>query len=113
MISIKVFVTPQGSVLGFELFGHSGYDEFGKDIVCSAVSSAVYMVINTLSEVLNIDFEILDIEEKNAYFKFKISNENFCICKYIMIGLKNHLVNLEEQYYKNIKVSYVEVRDSD
>ena len=113
MISIKVFVTPEGSILGFELFGHSGYDELGKDIVCSAVSSAVYMVINTLSDVFNIDFEVLDIKEEIAYFKFKISNENFYICKYIMIGLKNHLVNLEEQYYKNIKVSYVEVQSSD
>lgn len=113
MITIKVFVTPEGNVLGFEIFGHSGYEELGKDIVCSAVSSVVYMVINTLSDVLNIDFDVLTIKDENGYLKFKISNKDFYICKYIMIGLKNHFLNLEEQYYNNIKVSYVEVQSSD
>lgn len=112
MISVKVFVTPEGIILGFEIFGHSGYDEHGKDIVCAAVSSSAYMVINTLSDVLNISFDVLTIDEESAYLKFKISSRDFNICKYIMVGLKNHFLNLEEQYYKNIKVSYVEVQDS-
>ncbi|MDR1628579.1 MAG: ribosomal-processing cysteine protease Prp [Oscillospiraceae bacterium] len=113
MISIKVFVTPEGNILGFELFGHSGYEEVGKDIVCAAVSSVLYMVVNTLSDVLNVNFEVLTMDNKDAYFKFIINNKDFYICKFFMIGLKNHFLNLEEQYYKNIKVSYVEVQNND
>lgn len=109
MISIKVLVNAEGNILGFELFGHSGYDEYGKDIICAAVSSVVYMTINILSDILNVSFEDLIVDDKNAYFKFKISVKDFSICKFLMLGLKNHFLSLEEQYYKNIKVGYVEV----
>jgi uncharacterized protein YsxB (DUF464 family) len=113
MINIKVFVTSEGNILGFELFGHSGYEETGKDIVCAAISSALYMVVNTLSDVLGVSFEVLTMDDKNAYFKFMINNKNFYICKSFMMGLKSHFLNIEEQYYKNIRVSYAEVQNND
>ena len=37
---------------GFTVQGHSGSAEAGEDIVCAAVSSAVYMAVNTLTDVL-------------------------------------------------------------
>ena len=37
---------------GFTVQGHSGSAEAGEDIVCAAVSSAVYMAANTLTDVL-------------------------------------------------------------
>ena len=52
MLSAKFFVLESGTIVGFEILGHSGYAESGKDIVCSAVSSAAYMTENNITDVM-------------------------------------------------------------
>ena len=37
---------------GFEISGHSGYAEQGSDIICASVSSAAYMAVNTVTEII-------------------------------------------------------------
>lgn len=108
MISAKFFVLESGTIVGFEILGHSGYSESGKDIVCSAVSSAAYMTANTITDVIGISADV-SINESTGYMKMLVSSKDALLCKDILNGFKNHLLMLEEIYSKNINVNYTEV----
>lgn len=87
------------SKLGFEISGHAG-GKSGTDIICASVSSAAYMVANTVTEILNITAEI---QMDDGFLKFIISNDDVS-AKAIIDGLKLHLTELSKQYPKKIKV---------
>ena len=95
MIAADFMTDPGGLLLGFRLSGHSGSAAQGEDIICAAVSSAAYMAANTVSGVIHAQARV---DERAAPR-----------CQDVLEGLKLHLLGLEEQYPKNIKVSYVEV----
>ena len=56
----------ESNILGFVVSGHSGYAEFGSDIVCSAISTLSQSAVVGLENVLNLR-PIIKIDEKNAY----------------------------------------------
>ncbi len=93
-------------ICGFTVSGHSGYAEEGSDIVCSAVSSAVIMTVNTITEILHIN---ADVTENDGFLKLSLSKEEAKNCEIILNGLKLHLTALSEQYKKYIKVKISEV----
>lgn len=45
------FFTEDDRITGFNISGHSGYAEAGKDIVCAAVSAVVTMAEATINDV--------------------------------------------------------------
>ena len=51
------FLFSDDTIISFELSGHSGAGEEGTDIVCSAISSAVYMAANTIIEIMKLNPE--------------------------------------------------------
>ena len=110
MIKVKVFNLSSGEILGFEIRGHAGYDEVGKDIVCASVSSAAYMALNTLTTVMKVHCDS-EINERVGVMRFQIEPKAIDSCKVILEGLKLHLIMLEEAYPKNISVSYEEVQN--
>ncbi len=71
--------------------GHANYDDFGKDIVCAAVSSTV---ITSVNSCLAIDNESISYEDKNGLD---------IITKIINVMITN-LYELEKAYPKNIKI---------
>ena len=80
---------------GFLISGHSGFAQEGEDIVCASISSASYMVANTITEILKVD---ADINVNDAKMKLIVNKEQRHITKDILLGLKLHLEGLEEQY---------------
>lgn len=67
---IKVsFKKQNGSFSYVEVSGHSGFSHEGEDIVCSAVSSVLWCITNSLTNVLNIP---LDITENDGYVSYNI-----------------------------------------
>ena len=93
-------------ICGFTVSGHSGYAEEGSDIVCAAVSSAVIMTANTITEIQHIN---ADVTENDGFLKLNLSKEEAKKCEIILNGLKLHLTALSEQYKKYIKVKNSEV----
>lgn len=89
-----------------EVSGHSGYCEQGFDIVCAAVSSAVYMAANTITDIQRINAEVT---ESDGFFSLKLSPSDAKKASDIVLGLKLHLTALSEQYKKYIKVKISEV----
>lgn len=107
MIIVDFLVSPDGYLEGFRATGHSELAEEGTDILCAAVSSAVYMTLNTVTDVLNVTPLSLRVNEDETFMR--VEKNDTISCMNIFQGLKIHLLNLEEQYPKNLKVSYVEV----
>jgi len=57
VIKAKFFREGDGEVTRFEVIGHSGYAERGKDIVCSAVSALVQATIMGLERHAGIQLQ--------------------------------------------------------
>ena len=56
MTNVKIF-KDKSNILGFEISGHSGYAEEGRDIVCSAISTLSQSICVGIDNVLNLSAE--------------------------------------------------------
>lgn len=92
--------------MGFRISGHAGAGEEGTDIVCAAVSSASYLTANAITEILHIDAETEVVEGEML---LRIRSRDAVVCRDFLAAFKLHMMELEEQYPENIKVSYTEV----
>ena len=83
-----------------KILGHAMYDDYGKDIVCSAASS---IVITTINGVLAINKESLDylVSKKGMNINIKTTDETTQILINNMVSL---LKELEGNYPNNIEV---------
>lgn len=79
--------------------GHSNYDEYGKDIVCSAVSSTV---ITTINAILSIDKNSIEVNDNNP-LTIKILKHSEVVDKLIK-NMINLLTELQEEYKDNIDI---------
>ena len=95
------FLFSDETVISFELSGHSGAGEEGTDIVCSAISSAVYMAANTIIEIMRLNPETV---VRDGYLKVQMNSEDARKSKVITDGLYLHLSELQSQYPNNLKL---------
>ncbi|SHE39529.1 hypothetical protein SAMN02745164_00370 [Marinitoga hydrogenitolerans DSM 16785] len=77
--------------------GHADFDQYGKDIVCSAVSVLTQFV----SEIIKNE-NLGDFKTKDGYLKINWSNNELSdkLIKYLHDALKS----IEESYPDNLKV---------
>lgn len=105
MITVT-FLKSDNSICGFKVSGHSGYADEGQDIVCSAVSSATYMAVNTITDVQHLK---ADVTENDGLINLRMSLQEALKAKVVLDGLELHLTALSEQFSKYIKVKNSEV----
>ena len=79
--------------------GHANYDEYGKDIVCSAVSSTV---ITTVNGILSIDNSAIEVTEGKKV-EIKILKHSNVVDKLIS-NMINLLTELQNDYKDNIDI---------
>ena len=93
-------------ITGFEITGHStsSVDDFDGKLVCSAVSSAAYLVANTLGEIIKAKL-ITDV--KDGYMLVKLSSK-LEESQVTLNGFLLHSNELAKQYRNYLKV-YSEV----
>ena len=94
---IKVEVTKDK----INIQGHAMYDNYGKDIVCAAVSS---IVMTTVEGIASIDESAIDIDETNDRLTIIINKHNNITDKLIH-NMLNLLHELMKKYPKNIKIT--------
>lgn len=82
------------------LKGHSLYDDLGKDIVCSSVSS---IVITTVNAILSFDENYITYIENKDSLEIDILIHNK-IVDTLITNMNNLLYELERDYPKNIKI---------
>jgi len=105
MTKIEV-IRKKGSIVKYKATGHSEYGEYGSDIVCAALSTALQMPLAGFQDVLDI------------YPKFEINSDGFISVNLDGMELKGRerevhallesmvivLRGLAEEYPKNIKL---------
>ena len=96
-------------ICGFSVLGHAGFGSFGKDILCAAVSSAIYLVINTVTDVFKIKPLVLEVFEGKVEFMLKSKDAD--ICEFLIKGLELHLFEMSRQYPKNMLVEYRNIKE--
>lgn len=107
MICVQVLTAPNGDILGFSIDGHAGYGEAGSDIVCAAVSSAAFLIANTVTDVMHIPAQVLVDDDGSMHLR--VNKGDAVQCRNLFAGFKLHMEGLEEQYPENIQVNYLEV----
>ena len=100
---IRIKMLHQGETLvGMTVSGHAGAGECGNDIVCAAVSSAVYMTANTITEICGCP---ADIEERDGYLSCAVPAEDAERCQTILGGFFLHMQQMHNQYPQYIDLN--------
>ncbi len=92
------FYTKGDKLRGFEISGHSGYAEEGSDIICASVSSAAYMAVNTVTEVVG-EYGEATVDE--GYLEFTTESDKAEV-QTVLKGLQLHVKALAEDYNEYI-----------
>jgi len=82
-----------------KISGHALYDEFGKDIVCAAVSSSV---LTTINAILSINPSSIKVDEGNDLIISIVKKDD--TVDILLNNMINMLKEIENDYKKNIKV---------
>ena len=94
---IKVEVTKNN----ISILGHANYDDYGKDIVCAAVSS---VVMTSIEGIASIDNTAIDINQNKDRLDI-IINKHDSITDKLINNMLNCLKEIEKKYYQNIKIT--------
>lgn len=98
---IKVLISAKdNNIKQINIKGHADYDDYGKDIVCSSVSS---ITITTVNAILMFDKNYISYNEKKDNFEI-IINENNDVTNKLIQNMINLLTELSQDYPKNIKI---------
>ena len=73
MTKIKFFKR-QDNFVGFECSGHTGYSEYGQDILCAALSGMTQSCILGITNVLNIKTRV-NRKDKDGYLKIELPKD--------------------------------------
>ncbi|MGM9969612.1 MAG: ribosomal-processing cysteine protease Prp [Anaeroplasma sp.] len=85
-----------------EVKGHSGYADYGHDIVCASISTACIMTANLIDK-LDLCYNILDLVCEEGYFRLQIKTTD-SVTKKLFDNLVDTLASLQEQYPKYLKL---------
>ena len=98
---IKVNIVKENSnYTKISILGHAMYDDYGKDIVCSAASS---IATTTINGILTLDEGSLSYQvNKEGLIIENISTDE--ITQKLLGNMVNLLEQLEQQYPTNIEV---------
>lgn len=104
MIIADFFRSSDDKLKGFSVSGHAGLADFGHDVCCASVSSAVMMTANTITEVFKIKAEV-KVLENEIMLNIKDDDEQGNGDK-VLLGLMTHLYCLKDEFggLINVKV---------
>jgi len=101
---ISFYKKESGEFNGFSVTGHSGFAEKGRDIVCAAVSAAVWTVCNGISRVVGA---AVDLKQDGADVDFRLletDGEKNRLAQVLIRSFYKFAVNLKEQYGGYVEV---------
>ena len=98
---IKVKIDKDGaSYKKVSVLGHALYDEYGKDIVCAAVSATYLCTVNA---ILSLNKNSIQVNNNKAKQEI-IVNTYDEVTNTLLNNMINCLESLEKQYPKNINL---------
>ncbi len=103
---IVEFFSKGDEINGFKISGHAFYADFGKDIACASVSSAVQMTANTITDVFGYEAEV-SAENETVILMTKYSGD--AVLQKLYRGLVMQLELLSQEFIGTIKIKFTEV----
>lgn len=102
----EVFYKRDGNSFDIVFSGHANYDEFGKDIVCSAISAAANFIIDGLAgEGCYIEY-YYSLKPGNVRIRAEAKNKRGrWLCGALYGAAVNTLHRIAEKYPENLFVS--------
>lgn len=110
MIKVVIYKAREGSISGFKVTGHAGFNSHGKDIVCSAVSALAQTTLLGLVKVAEAEVDYRIDEGFLTCNLIKAGTEKQRImCDAILGTLQVGLKSIKESYIKYIDIVEEEV----
>ncbi len=105
-----VCIWKKGNIVkAFEASGHAGFARFGKDIVCSAISTLMINSINSIETFTNDEIDVVSDDKTGlirCVFKNEPSSDSQLLVNSLILGLKQ----IQDEYgNKFIDINYEEV----
>lgn len=98
MISVNVYRNKDKHIRGFKVSGHAEFDDYGRDIVCSAVSVLTINTVNAIQEFLPEELITVNTEEESGtiecYFDDEPGEKAVLLLNTFILGIRG----IEEQY---------------
>lgn len=115
MIIVEILKDEKQAIIGYEVFGHSNYDEYGNDIVCSAVSVLAQTTLMSLVDVCGIEEENIEykVEEEIGYLEVILKEDleltKFDKAQIVLRTFELGVKSTAENYSKYVTLKYREV----
>ena len=97
-----VFFKDKSGYYGFDVSGHAGYAEYGEDIICAGVSSALMLTANTITDFFGLKAQIT--QQKNNIVLKVLNLDDADNADKLIGSFKTHLDLVEEEYHGTIEV---------
>ncbi len=101
MIVADFFSDRDNKLTGFCVTGHAGLADYGEDVCCASVSSAVMMAANTITEAFRLDAQV---EVNENEIKLMLPSDPDGSGDKVLLGLMIHLNNMADEFVGHIKV---------
>jgi uncharacterized protein YsxB (DUF464 family) len=99
MIKIKI-TKEKDQIKTIQIHGHSGYDEYGRDIVCASVST---MTITTINAIIRYDESSISYNQDEGLVNLVVLKHS-SVVDLLLENLISLLKELESQYTKYVKI---------
>lgn len=107
-----VFLKNGDDLVGFSLCGHTGYAEYGKDIVCASLSSIAQNTVIGLTQVLGLKC-VVERNDKKGILKLRLPKnimaKDLAQAKVLLETMFLSISQLEKGYPSNIKMEVKEL----
>lgn len=102
MTEVRIIRNKQGLIEGFRISGHSGYDESGKDIVCSSISTATMMAIGMIDKC-GLTYRH-HVDDDGATIEFQLETLDKT-AELVLETFYEHIVALSKDYKAYVKIT--------
>ena len=108
MINVEFIKNKDNQFLSFIINGHANYDDYGNDIVCSAVSAVSIGTVNSIVSIAKFKPNVYK-KNKGGYLKVSIpikdvNNSQLYISQILLNSLYIELQGISKNYPKNVLV---------
>ncbi|MGN0295168.1 MAG: ribosomal-processing cysteine protease Prp [Lachnospiraceae bacterium] len=103
MITAVIYKNSEDRIFGFRISGHAGFDRYGRDIICAAVSA---LSINTINSIEKFTDDRFTAEQSDGNLKFKLvtdkAPETQLLLKSFILGLESIRDTYGDRYIRII-----------
>jgi uncharacterized protein YsxB (DUF464 family) len=110
MTNIKIYKKNE-NIVAFEISGHTGYNDSGKDILCAAISSISQSACLGITKVLKVN-AVITRNDKKGFLKMVLpKNLDQDKLEQVQVILKTMQISLEDLLFDYSDYIKMEVQD--